>query len=336
MFRILAGLLIVFCWNSHGIACFMLPVTYSGTIRQRDHEAVIIHHAGREELVLRINYEITGNTMPDNFAWVVTVPNEPDRYAIADERLFEDMFKLSEKLSSQIRTNRKRGGGGGAGSFGGEGVELGKHVEVGPYDIQPVRGVGTHALEGLNAWLKANGFPTEDPIHMKYFVEKNFTFLCVKVAASPGEVSVQSGGVLPPLHLSLASPKPYFPLRFSSRQGVFNVNLHVLSRRKLDYSASHRVLQRINWSNDKVARNYRLSKRKIPDSLRAVLAKSILKIDQEVLFYNNIRGTDVNSNNTIAQWKADVFLNGVPRKYSAAHQRSSIRVGYTGNENRVE
>lgn len=34
--------------------------------------------------------------MPDSFAWVITVPNEPDEYAIADTELFEKMFALSE------------------------------------------------------------------------------------------------------------------------------------------------------------------------------------------------------------------------------------------------
>lgn len=310
--------LLCFLGHSQVLACFMLPKTYEGTISQNDHEAVILYHAGREELVLRINYQITGETMPNQFAWVITVPNEPDHYALADKKLFEEMFELSKKLTPEARLKKKYKFGGGGGSFGVEGVELGKHVTVGPYDIQPVRGVGQNALQGLNAWLKENQFPTEEPEHLKYFVKNNFTFLCVKITARQEQDSVDPQGTLPPLHLSLESPRPYFPLRFSSRQGVFNINLHVLMPRRFDYVASHRVLNQINWSNERYTRNYRLAKKKMPEPLKALMTKSKLDIQQDVWFYNNIRGRQVNKNNAIADWKTDVFFNGVPERYGAS------------------
>lgn len=320
MFRLVSCLLVSCFAVSPIMACCMLPATYKGTISQNAHEAVIIHHAGREELVLRIDYKITGESMPDNFAWVITVPNEPDEYAIADAKLFEEMFDLSEKLRPPLRVKRKPGfkGGAGAGGFGGEGVELGKRVQVGPYDIQPVRGVGANALTGLNAWLTEKGYPTEDPAHMKYFVENEFTFLCVKIDAPDGKKEVEDGGKIPPLHLSFASPKPYYPLRFSSRQGVFDVNLHVLTQRTLNYRTSAKVLQQINWTNRNFIRNYKLYPARVPDSLKKVLAKSRFKGERGVWLYNNIRGNQVNRDNAIARWTTDVFLNGLPRRKTAA------------------
>ena len=45
-------------------ACCMVPRTYNGTIGQDAQEAVLIHDDGREELILRINYRITGDTLP--------------------------------------------------------------------------------------------------------------------------------------------------------------------------------------------------------------------------------------------------------------------------------
>ena len=313
MRRFIICLLLIGFAGSPVLACCMLPATYKGSIRQNDHEAVIIHHGGREELVLRIDYKITGKTMPDRFAWVITVPNEPDNYALADAKLFEEMFELSKKLRQPIK--KKFGGGfgaGGAGGFGG--VELGKQVTVGPYDIQPVRGVGANALTGLNAWLKAKGFPTEDPKHMQYFVDHQFTFLCVKIAPPKGKPAVGAGGKLPPLHLSFASAKPYYPLRFSSRQGVFGVNLHVLTRRTLNYRKSARVLRQINWTNQRDKRNARLYKQNMPDTLQKVFAKTRFKKDKKVWYYNCIRADQVNRDNAIAKWTTDVFLNGLPRK----------------------
>jgi len=296
----------------------MLPATYKGSISQNGHEAVIIHHDDREELVLRIDYQITGESMPDEFAWVITVPNEPEEYAIADAKLFEDMFVLSEKLRPRTRIKKSLKSGGGSGGFGHSGVELGKQVQVGPYDIQPVRGVGADALTGLNSWLTEHGFPTEDRSHMEYFVANRFTFLCIRIAAPKGEEVVETGGKLPPLHLSFSSPKPYYPLRFSSRQGVFDVNLHVLTKRRLNYRTSGKVLKQINWSNNASTRNYRLYNASVPKSLQHVFAKSRFETDRRFWFYNNIRGKKVNRDNAIAGWENDVFLNGVPRGVGAA------------------
>jgi len=317
MIRFVTSLLIAILVGPSVMACCMLPATYEGTISQDAHEAVIIYHDGREELVLRIDYKITGETMPDNFAWVITVPNEPDEYAIADAQLFKEMFVLSERLRPRPRKTSNPGFGGAGGGFGDNGVELGKQVQVGPYDIQPVRGVGANALTGLNNWLTAKGYPTEDPEHMEYFVANKFTFLCIKIAAPKGEKSVGAGGMLPPLHLSFASPKPYYPLRFSSRQGVFDVNLHVLTEHALNYRTSARVLRQINWTNQDFMRNYKLYKRRMPDSLKKLLGKSRFTADRSVWFYNNIRGGKVNRDNAIARWTTDVFLNGLPRSKSA-------------------
>ena len=60
-------------------------------------EAVLFHADGREELILKINYIITGDTLPDRFAWVITVPNEPDQYEVADSNLFKEVFDWAQK-----------------------------------------------------------------------------------------------------------------------------------------------------------------------------------------------------------------------------------------------
>ena len=280
-------------------ACCMVPVTYKGSIGQKAQEAVLIHDGTREELVLRINYQITGGSMPTNFAWVITTPKEPDAYALADAQLFEDMFKLSQqRLVPRPRTkslDQK------ADSIP-EGIELGKRVEVGPYDIQPIRGVGPNALTGLNTWLKNNAFPTEAPDHMTYFVKHNFTFLCVRVIPPDEQAAVKANGLLPPLHLSFETPVPYYPLRFSSRQGVFDVNLHVLTRGKLDYKRSGATLARLNWNSKHYKRNVRIAHKEMPDTLRKVFGNSTWKDQPGTWRYNNLRCNQVNKGNTISTW----------------------------------
>jgi len=245
--------------------------------------------------------------MPDTFVWVITTPKEPDAYAVADPLLFEDMFALAEALVVPVNKSMARSKE--TDSPQAAGVELGKRVQVGPYDIQPVRGVGPHALTGLNLWLKDNGFPTETPDHMTYFVTNNFTFLCVKVTAKEKNQSVEPNGMLPPLHLSFETPVPYYPLRFSSRQGVFDVTLHVLTRSKLDYKKSDQTLTKLNWSSQNYKQNVKLPERQMPATLRKVFGMSAWKDDVNTWWYNNIRCSRVNSRHPISDWKEDVFLS---------------------------
>ena len=57
------------------VSCCMVPRDFRGRISQRAQEAVIIHHEGRQELILGIDYQISGaDVMPGQFAWIITVP----------------------------------------------------------------------------------------------------------------------------------------------------------------------------------------------------------------------------------------------------------------------
>ena len=78
----LVTLLVFAGFSTPAEPCCMVPAGYKGSITQSGQEAVIFHDNGREELILKINYRISGAEMPDRFAWIITVPNEPDAYAI--------------------------------------------------------------------------------------------------------------------------------------------------------------------------------------------------------------------------------------------------------------
>jgi hypothetical protein len=284
----------------------MVPATYKGTISQSAQEAVLFHANGREELILKINYQIKGDTLPDHFAWVITVPNKPDKYAVADKELFKDVFKWADPL---VHPPTLGGGGKDAGNDSdASGLEIGKPVKVGPYTIVPVKALGKQALNGLNQWLGKNGFPREDPKHMAYFVENKFTFLCVRFDPPKGQKTVDKAGGVPPLHLSFKSATPYYPLRFSSRQGVFDVNLYVLTKKKFDYKGSGDSLKRINWSRDGLLPNVKVKPESFPKSLKAVYDKSRFKGYSGVWYLNVLRANGVNRGNTIAKWKKDIFF----------------------------
>ena len=293
--------------------CCMVPASYKGTISQSGQEGILFHKGDREELILRINYQIQGDTKPDRFAWVITVPEEPDRYGVADGELFEDMFDWAEKAMFRkpllptksapraLKADSEKAGG----------VELGKRVQVGPYDIQPVRARGADALGALNAWLKKNGFPTEDPGHMKYFIDKEFTFLAIKINPPKGEKTVRAGGDVEPLHLSFKSEKVYYPLRFSSRQGVFDLNLYVFTEEEFDYKASGDALKKINYSPPRrLKKNVDVALKDLPEKLRKqLMAKADGSVKEQTDWKANlVRTKDTNSGDAIASWTEDVFF----------------------------
>jgi hypothetical protein len=291
------------------LACCMLPRSYSGSIRQNGHEGVIFHHDGRQDMILRINYAITGDTAPGEFAWIVTVPNEPERYAVADRDIFEETFDWAWPLVKpppprtsflgMVDSDEPQAGA----------LKMSKKVEVGAYDIQPIKVKGAEALGALNDWLSANEFPTEDPGHMRYFVENGFTFLCIKINPAKGKKLVSASGELEPLHLSFKSKSVYYPLRFSSRQGVFDVDLTVLTRKKIDYKRSAANLAKINWIGSNLKKNVKVSRDHFPDPLAAAYTQSSFKgLTEKTWYLNVIETRRTNHQNSIANWDSDVFF----------------------------
>lgn len=294
--------------------CCMVPAGYEGSISQSGQEAVLFHHDGREDLILKIAYRITGKEMPDRFAWVITVPNEPDAYAVADAALFQEVHDWAIPIVTpppSMSSGSSRSATPKAAAVP-EGLEFGQAVTVGPYDIQPVRALGREALEGLNTWLSENGFPTEDPGHMAYFVDHKFTFLCVKVNPPEGKSSVAAAAGLDPLHLSFRSPEPYYPLRFSSRQGVFNVSLYVLTKDHFDYRTSGDSLQRMNWKDEGFRENVAVNSADFPKTLADAFGKGGFKDAPGRWHLNVLRAYGVNRNDSIATWKRDIFFATIP------------------------
>ena len=300
---------------THLYACCMVPLKYDVAISQKSQEAILFHDGDREELILKIHYQIEAKKkdakMPGHFAWIITVPNEPDNYEIADADLFEEVYDWSRPLIKKPEPGGLRLLKSAVDSAQPtNSIELSELVEVGPYKIQPVRGVGPNALTGLNDWLKENDFPTEDPAHMAYFVENNFTFLAVKVLPAEGKAAVTDSAELPPIHLSFKSENPYYPLRFSSRQGVFNLNLTVFTRNKLNYRKSKTSLGKINFTRGKYKENVEVDSSKFPEHLTAAFKKSHFKDDEKKEWKLNVlRSRSVNHGNTIAQWKEDIFFS---------------------------
>lgn len=299
-------------------SCCMVPESFLGSISRNAQNAIIFHQGNREELILRINYQITGDSMPDRFAWIVTTPTEPDAYRVAGEDLFTSVDEWASALLTPRPSPVATGCGMGCGrqddpaanlAFEEASLIFGELAEVGPYTIQPVRARGADALDALNAWLKKNGFPSEDPDHMKWFIEEEFTFLCIKVTPPEGKNAVPESSFLPPLQISFESEKLYYPLLFSARQGMFALSLYTLTDRPLNFAASQYNLRRINWHDRGLYKNVEVAKKDLPDLLGKAAKESKLMSSGDQWHLNIVSSPMVNVDAEILNWAEDVFFN---------------------------
>lgn len=307
---LIAMILLVSDFQIDGTACMMTPKNFTGRISQNSHKAILVHRDGRQDMILKIGYQFAGQKVPEKFAWIVTVPNEPEKYNVATDDLFTDVSLWAHSLViKKIKRDRKRNPDEEVDSAkAGSALVFSEPVKVGPYDIQPVQARGLAALTELNKWLTKNGFPTEDPDHMKYFVENRFTFLAIKISPQQDKKLAQSG-TLPPLHLSFKSKSVYYPLMFSSRQGVFDLQLFTLTNAELDYRNSAEALRKISWRDSNFLRNVLVKSDRLPDTLKLALKRSAFDETPDQYYLNVLNCRRVNRGNSISTWKSDIFLS---------------------------
>ena len=286
----------------HVFACCMLPEKYQGSISQRSQEALIIHSQGQEELILKVSPELQGIGAAPYFTWIIPVPNKPTNYKTIDSKIFEDVYGFAQKtLSPPSRGDSFGDDGFGDAMPASLGLSIDKPVKVGPYDIQPIQAEGEEGLKALNEWLSTNGFPTESDEHMAYFVENNFTFLCVKVV--PGTDPLKGATDLTPLQISFPTETLYYPLMYSSQQGEFSLQLYTMTDKRIDYHSNHELLDKMNWKFSGLKKNLPFIKthKQLPESISKLIPT------EDTLYFNSVIANP-NKEKALEQWEADCFI----------------------------
>lgn len=233
MTRWIASLAAALALAAPAYPCLHLPATYAGSHVQTQQEGIVFWDAGREELVLKNDFRITpgpGGELPAFLGWVVPVPEVPDAYSVEEIGLFEDMFNAWEEAKPKVPVDSKDGA---LGEDIRNGIELLAKQRVGEYEIQPIRTKGEEAGPALNAWLQSNGFGEIPAEQMRYYLDRKWVWLAVKVAPAAGEATLAREGGLRPLRISVAAKEPFYPLKFSARQGVFGANLYFVTRKEI-------------------------------------------------------------------------------------------------------
>lgn len=298
-------------------ACCMVPSGYAGDVDQARQDVLIVHRNGHQEMAIRVLPFFKGaENNPPQLTWIITLPSTPTGFREADASVFDAGRGLHDKLFElarqqwAARTNFYFGlpGSNEAGDSKSAGLDFGATVQVGPYTVTPVKASGMEALAELNAYLSARGFPAEDADHLKYFIESNFTFLCVHFTPPAGRAAQLD---LPALQVGFDTKAVYYPGKFSSRQGNFALSLTMISDQPLELTGLMMAMMHLKGSDfGRVPLHNLWSMQPLPAALAALAGKDAS--DVKKWYVNRIESRGFNESKdgvpAIAAWKEDVFF----------------------------
>lgn len=176
--------------------------------------------------------EFRYGTLPEKLAWVVPVPNVPDGYGVVDPRIFSE----TDSLFPRKREEKDIPRGPQPSSGSGPEVRVVSRAKVGEYDIQGIQASGEGAARALNEWLKEQGFGEVSTENMKYYVDRGWTFLAIRIDPEKGKPALGANGEFRPLRISFAADRIYYPLKFSSHQGEFDITAYVFTETPVSVS----------------------------------------------------------------------------------------------------
>ncbi|MGA2788712.1 MAG: DUF2330 domain-containing protein, partial [Verrucomicrobiota bacterium] len=210
--------------------CFVFPKFVwdkHREINEPTQKAIIVHDAGREELILQVKYD----GPLDEFGWLIPVPNLPTVKKGSMECFYE-LSKFTQKNMEprSLTLGMSKG-------IGGDGKEPPVKVievkTVGAYDIAVLSTKDSAALEN---WLKENqfSFPANAAGVIDAYVKQHWYFIAAKINLKSWSLFSTSeklaSGELHPLQISFNSEHCVFPLKISSLNNTpSEVQVYVLS-----------------------------------------------------------------------------------------------------------
>jgi HEAT repeat protein len=218
--------------NLHADGCFVLKKFVwdkHKDINEPTQKAIIVHDAGREDLILQVKYDVP----VEEFGWLVPVPNLPTVRKGSMECFYE-LSKFTQKNLESHWDYATLSAGTHNGSVEQEPpVKVIEVKTVGAYGIAVLSTKDAGALEN---WLKENQFvfPPNAASVIDSYVKQQWYFIAVKInlkeSSSAATAKQLASGELHPLQISFASERCVFPLKISSLNNKpTEVQVYVLS-----------------------------------------------------------------------------------------------------------
>lgn len=246
--------------------CFVFRWDKKGDINEPEQKAVILHHEGREDLLLQVKFE----GPLEEFGWLIPVPARP-RVERGSMDAFYELSELTQRrLAPRVITM-------GASDGSAKKVKVVEVKTVGAYKVAVLEASDAGSLEG---WLKENGFSipggkTGAGVVDEY-IRGGWFFVAVKIGLGAGSGVASkaqptsrtqaklAAGELHPLLISFDTERCVFPLKISSVAGKPSlVSLYVLSEQPL---LNRALFEEGRKRNEKRWREAEEARRKRPDA----------------------------------------------------------------------
>ena len=304
-------------------ACCMVPLDYGGDVDQSAQQVALWHHEGHQELVVRVSPFFQGvEELPGYLAWVLTVPSKPMAYAVASRGIFDEARDLHRRLQDMAASQEARrskfsnpfpgatvDGAALLAPTGARGLDVSAPIRVGPYEITEVKARGAEALDALNDYLKERAFPQEDPAHMRWFVENDFTFLCIYILPPEGQSSLGKTLDLEPLQIGFKTPEPYYPGMFSSQQGNFGLKLTAFTSKPVARASLRSIRKKLHARTGTYDNLW--TEQPLADELSAVTDKASALASVPRWHVNRLSSRGFNAPDRsprISEWDGDVYF----------------------------
>jgi HEAT repeat protein len=271
-------LLLAFGWatphSARADGCFVFRWNKAIDINEPTQKAIIVHDAGRQDLLLQVGYE----GPLEEFGWLIPVPSLPK----VEKGSMEPFYELSALTQRQFGPHK---GIATAGLMSSRGVreEAVKVIEiktVGAYEVAVLSATDSGSLA---RWLRTHDYslPEGKSEIVDDYIRRGWYFVAAKIqlnkangfetvsSTAPSDAdalrkarktvkSRLASGELHPLRISFDTPKAVFPLRISAINGKpSEVSLYVLSPEPLLEKfifgkACEKLNQRhVEWENQK-------------------------------------------------------------------------------------
>lgn len=150
---------------------------------------------------------VVGFEMPKGppLAYILPVPDIPTKFGTVEAQVFYEMKRelrqeermLSIVMDDDLPTARS--------------LKVHEVKEVGPFLIHPLEARGEAGLAELQKWMGANGFDPIPPETAKYYVDREWAFLAVKLDRDAKKI--------PSLHVRFDAARIVLPLKLLAASG---------------------------------------------------------------------------------------------------------------------
>jgi hypothetical protein len=282
-----------------------LPQGSSGKVYLSDQQGIIFYQKPREQIVLRVDYEIRDPAAPiTKLGWIIPVPGKPDLTSTASSEVFPELNDFTVAVfADESKEPPARGG------------ELPEQTPRTQPAIEALKGSGKGAALAANQWLQRHGLQVIRPDEMSYYAQHSWCFVAVLFEDAQG---LPPRGRLGPVRLSFAAQRIYYPLLLCADEGVFDFTLYIFSKGSIDRSELNKFgLTLAELEAPGMKQTNRITRvRDLPEQTRRLFdlvahdEPAISKLERGRIFLYRTCARGLNDDDhPIAKWDTDLELS---------------------------